>query len=41
MQKAPICGMEVVEVSPPYDHAQITSLLASALVFEFMSLMGF
>ncbi len=31
-------GYDVVEVSPPYDHAEITSLLASALVFEFLSL---
>jgi len=23
-----LCGMEVVEVSPPYDHADITSLMA-------------
>jgi agmatinase len=31
-------GFDLVEVSPAYDHAEITSLLASALVFEFMSL---
>ncbi len=36
-----IVGADVVEVSPAYDHAEITSLLASALVFEFMSLMAF
>jgi agmatinase len=27
-------GMEVVEVSPPYDHADVTSLLAHRLVLE-------
>ncbi len=27
-------GMEVVEVSPPYDHANVTSLLAHRLVLE-------
>ena len=35
-----VCGGDVVEVSPAYDHAQITSLLASAVVFEIMSLMA-
>ena len=29
-----LCGMEVVEVSPPYDHADITSLMALRLVVE-------
>jgi agmatinase len=28
------CGMEVVEVSPPYDHADVTSLLANRVVLE-------
>jgi agmatinase len=32
-----IAGMEVVEVSPPYDHAQITALLAHRLVLEALS----
>jgi agmatinase len=30
-------GMEVVEVSPPYDHAEITSMLANRLVLEALS----
>jgi len=30
----PIRGMEVVEVSPPYDHAEITALLAHRVVLE-------
>ncbi|CEM21713.1 unnamed protein product [Vitrella brassicaformis CCMP3155] len=29
-----ICGMEIVEVSPPYDHADITSLMALRIVVE-------
>ena len=33
-------GANVVEISPPYDHADITSLLGAALVFEFLSLMA-
>jgi agmatinase len=32
-----LAGMEVVEVSPPYDHAEITSLLANRLVLEALS----
>jgi agmatinase len=32
-----ICGMEVVEVSPPYDQADVTSLLAHRVVLEALS----
>lgn len=35
-----LMGADVVEVSPAYDHSDITSLLASALVFEFLSLIA-
>jgi agmatinase len=31
-------GMDMVEVSPPYDHAEITSLAASALIMEYICL---
>jgi agmatinase len=31
-------GMDMVEVSPPYDHAEITSIAASALVMEYICL---
>lgn len=33
-----IVGCDVVEVSPPFDPSQITSILASNLAFEFLSL---
>jgi agmatinase len=33
-------GADVVEIAPPYDHAELTSLLGAALVFEFLSLMA-
>jgi agmatinase len=33
-------GANVVEISPPYDHADMTSLLGAAVVFEFLSLMA-
>lgn len=29
-----LCGMEIVEVSPPYDHADITSLMALRIVVD-------
>lgn len=35
-----LIGADIVEVAPVYDHAEITSLLASALVFEFLTLMA-
>jgi agmatinase len=31
------CGMDVVEVSPPYDHSQITSLAAATFVWQHLS----
>ena len=34
-------GMDMVEVSPPYDHAEITSLAASALVMEYLCLRAY
>lgn len=33
-------GFDVVEVSPPYDCAEITSLLAANVVFEFLSVLA-
>jgi len=30
-------GMDVVEVSPPYDHAEITALAAASIIFYFIS----
>ena len=32
----PVVGFDVMEVSPAYDHAEITSLLAATLVYEFL-----
>lgn len=32
-------GFDLVEVSPPYDHSEITAILGANLVFEFLSLM--
>jgi agmatinase len=35
-----LVGADVVEVSPPYDHAGITSLLAANLLFEMVSVLA-
>jgi agmatinase/guanidinopropionase len=35
-----VVGFDLVEVSPPYDHADITSILAANLAFEFLSLLA-
>ncbi len=35
-----LIGFDVVEVNPLYDHADITSLLAANLAFEFLSLLA-
>lgn len=36
----PLVGADVVEVSPPYDQAGITSLLAATIVFEILSVIA-
>ncbi|MGI8445748.1 MAG: agmatinase family protein [Streptosporangiaceae bacterium] len=33
----PVAGMDVVEVAPPYDHAEITAFLASRVVLDALS----
>jgi len=35
-----IVGYDLVEVSPPYDHQDITAILAANLVFEYLSLLA-
>jgi agmatinase len=35
--EAPLSGMDVVEVSPPYDHAEVTAYLANRVVLEALS----
>lgn len=38
LQGLPIIGCDLVEVSPPYDNGEITSLLAANLLFEMLCL---
>lgn len=38
LQGLNLVGFDLVEVSPPYDHSDITSILAANLVFEFLSI---
>ncbi|MGI5488849.1 agmatinase [Microtetraspora malaysiensis] len=33
----PVIGMDIVEVSPPYDHAEITAMLGNRIVLEALS----
>ena len=33
----PVAGIDVVEVSPPYDHAELTAMLANRVVLEALS----
>jgi agmatinase len=33
----PLVGMDVVEVAPPYDHAEVTAYLANRVVLEALS----
>ncbi len=35
-----LIGMDVVEVSPPYDHAEITALAAATVGYEWLSLLA-
>jgi arginase family enzyme len=40
LQGLNLVGFDLVEVSPPYDHGDITSILAANLAFEFISLLA-
>jgi agmatinase/guanidinopropionase len=35
-----LVGFDLVEVSPPYDHGEITAILAANLAFEFLALLA-
>lgn len=32
----PVVGLDLMEVAPPYDHAEVTSILAANLVYQFL-----
>jgi agmatinase/guanidinopropionase len=40
LQGLDLVGFDLVEVSPPYDHGDITAILAANIVFEFLSLIA-
>jgi agmatinase len=40
LKDLPIVGIDVVEVSPPYDQSEITCLLAANLVYEFLEVLA-
>jgi agmatinase/guanidinopropionase len=40
LQGLNLVGFDLVEVSPPYDHGNITAILAANLAFEFLSLLA-
>jgi len=40
LNRVDFVGMDVVEVSPPYDHAEITALAAATVVWEYLALVG-
>ncbi|MDX1514959.1 MAG: arginase family protein, partial [Gammaproteobacteria bacterium] len=35
-----LVGMDLVEVAPPYDHAEITSLAAATLCLDFLCVLA-
>jgi agmatinase len=37
VQQAPVCGLEVVEVSPPYDVSDMTALMATRVICDAMA----
>ena len=40
LQGLNVVGFDIVEVSPPYDHGDITAMLASNITFEYLSLIS-
>jgi agmatinase len=39
-RSVPLAGMDVMEVAPPYDHAEVTAMVAHRCVFEAVSAMA-
>jgi guanidinobutyrase / D-arginase len=39
LRGVPIVGLDIVEVSPPYDHAEVTAIAAANLVYDLLGLM--
>jgi agmatinase len=37
VRNVPVCGLEVVEVSPPYDVSDMTSLMATRVICDTMA----
>jgi agmatinase len=37
IRNVPVCGLEIVEVSPPYDISDITSLMATRVICDSMA----
>ena len=37
VRNVPVCGLEVVEVSPPYDVSDMTSLMATRVICDVMA----
>jgi agmatinase len=35
-----LVSADIVEVSPPYDHAEITSIAAATLIFDIVGMLG-
>jgi arginase family enzyme len=35
-----VAGFDLVEVNPPYDSSDITSILAANLIFEYLSILA-
>jgi len=40
LRELPIVGADIVEVSPPYDHAEMTTVAAAHVIYELVSLFG-
>jgi agmatinase len=38
LARLPVVGADVVEVAPPYDHAELTSMAAASLAYELLTL---
>ena len=37
VRNVPVCGLEIVEVSPPYDISDMTSLMATRVICDTMA----
>ena len=40
LHECKLIGLDIVEVSPPYDHAEITSIIAATIAYDWLCILA-